>query len=173
MVTGGQGNLFNSKSKWITVSDEQRVTCLNKESCSQKHQHKTIILPDFTHTLWLIEWDTSANVASPASNQQPSVCVPCRRSLEVSEVCMKNTDAVVTHDIDEVYVSEPGSQLPDHLPPVLQQHGVQLALITTQRKVPGQDVVSVGVVEHWGDTGRIAWQLWLKYDHYTDRKSQQ
>ena len=82
------------------------------------------------------------------------VCVPCRCSLEVSEVCMQDTDAVITHHIDEVYISKPGSQLPNHLPPVLWEHGVQLALIAAQRDVPRQDIVSVGIVEHWRERER-------------------
>lgn len=79
-------------------------------------------------------------------------CVPSRRGLEVGEVGVKDADAVVAHHVDDVYVCESGSQLANHLPPVLQQHGVQLALIVTQGDVPGQDVVSVGQVEHWEET---------------------
>lgn len=80
--------------------------------------------------------------------------VPCRRSLEVSEVCVQDPDTVVTHHVHKVYVGKPGSQLPNHLPPILRQHGVQLALISAQRNVPGQDVVSVGVVKHWQEMER-------------------
>lgn len=87
--------------------------------------------------------------------------VPCRCSVEVSEVWVKDSDAVVAHHVDEVYVSQSGSELPDHLPPVLQQHGVQLAFIPAQRDVPGQDVVSVGQVEHCGekDQQQAEWSL--------------
>jgi len=78
------------------------------------------------------------------------MCIPCRRGLEVGEVRVQDSDGVVTHHVDEVNVGEPGPQLANHLPPVLRQHGVQLALVVTQGDVPRQDVVPVGVVEHWG-----------------------
>lgn len=65
-------------------------------------------------------------------------------------MCVKDADAVVTHNVDEVDVGQPGPQLADHLPPVLQQHGVELALIPAEGGVPGEDVISVSIVKHWG-----------------------
>lgn len=67
---------------------------------------------------------------------------------------VEDADDVVAHHVDHVDVGEPGSQLPDHLAPVVGQHGVQLALVVTQRGVPGEDVVSVGIVKDWGGGGR-------------------
>lgn len=81
---------------------------------------------------------------------------------------VKDSDAVVTHHVDQVYVRESGSELADHLPPVLQQHGVQLAFVTTQRDVPGQDVVSVGKVEHCRQEEGGRHNTWFEND--TNRK---
>lgn len=66
---------------------------------------------------------------------------------------VEDADDVVAHHVDHVDVGQPGSQLPDHLAPVVGQHGVQLALVVTQRGVPGEDVVSVGIVKDWGGGG--------------------
>lgn len=65
---------------------------------------------------------------------------------------VEDADDVVAHHVDHVDVGEPGSQLPNHLPPVVGQHGVQLALVVTQRGVPREDVVSVGIVKDWAGT---------------------
>lgn len=75
---------------------------------------------------------------------------PRRCRLEVGEMRVEDADDVVAHHVDHVDVGQPGSQLPDHLAPVVGQHGVQLALVVTQRGVPGEDVVSVGIVKYWG-----------------------
>lgn len=61
---------------------------------------------------------------------------------------VEDADDVVAHHVDNINVSKPGLQLPEHLAPVVGQHGVQLALVVTQWGVPGQDVVSVGQVEY-------------------------
>lgn len=78
-------------------------------------------------------------------------------------MCVQDPDGVVTHHVDKVDVSESGSQLANHLPPVICQHDVQLALIVAQRDVPGQDVVSVGKVKHCGGKQwiRMGWCLFV------------
>lgn len=77
---------------------------------------------------------------------------PHRRRLELGEMRVEDADDVIAHHVDHVDVREPGPQLSDHLAPVIGQHGVQLALVVTQRGVPGEDVVSVGQVKDWGAT---------------------
>lgn len=117
-----------------------------KESCGQEVWGWTsnIIL------LNLLAFITTAQQGKHIQLYKWVLYVPCRRSVEVSEVWVKDSDAVVAHHVDEVYISQSGSELPDHLPPVLQQHGVQLAFVPAQRDVPGQDVVSVSQVENCG-----------------------
>lgn len=65
-------------------------------------------------------------------------------------MCVQDLDGIITHHIDKVNASKPGSELANHLPPVHWQHGVQLALIMAQEDIPGQDVVSVGKVKDCG-----------------------
>lgn len=69
---------------------------------------------------------------------------------------------VIADHVDHVDVGNPGPQLADHLAPVFGQHGVQLALVLTQRGVPGQDVVSVGQVKDWGGERRCSFQKVVK-----------
>lgn len=56
---------------------------------------------------------------------------------------------VVADDFDDVHVAQPVAQLPGDLPEVLGQQLVEAPLVPAEVPVPGQDVISVAVVEHY------------------------
>lgn len=56
---------------------------------------------------------------------------------------------VVADDFDDVHVAQPVAQLPGDLPEVLGQQLVDAPLVPAEVPVPGQDVISVAVVEHY------------------------
>ena len=61
---------------------------------------------------------------------------------------------VIADDSDEVHVAQPVAQLSGDFPEVLGQQLVEAPLVPAEVPVPGQDVVSVAVVEHYqGEKG--------------------
>lgn len=56
---------------------------------------------------------------------------------------------IVADDFDHVHVAQPVAQLPGDFPEVLGQQVVELALVSAEASIPGQDVVSVAVVKHY------------------------
>lgn len=61
---------------------------------------------------------------------------PGAGSSEVTEVGVKGLDRAIAHQVNHIYICQASSQLLDHLPEVVGQHLVQLALITTQMAIP-------------------------------------
>lgn len=56
---------------------------------------------------------------------------------------------IVADDFDHVHVAQPVAQLPGDFPEVLGQQVVELALVSAEVSIPGQDVVSVAVVKYY------------------------
>lgn len=71
-------------------------------------------------------------------------------SFQVTEVSEQSLYNIITDNFNHIHVTQPVANLLGNIPEVIQEQMVELPIISAEVAVPGENVVSVTVVEHWG-----------------------
>lgn len=68
--------------------------------------------------------------------------------FKVTEVGKQSFHYIVADNFNHIDVTEPVSQLLGNFPEVFREQVIQLSFISAELSIPGQNVISVGVVKY-------------------------